>query len=120
MINTKKKILVADDDTDILQVITIILKGAGYDVKTTMNGQTEKLVQEYLPDLILLDIWMAGVDGRNICKNLKGKKLTMHIPVIMISANKDVEKIANEAGADDFIAKPFAMKELLTSVAKYL
>ncbi len=56
----------------------------------------------------------------HICKNLKGKKLTMHIPVIMISANKDVEKIANEAGADDFIAKPFGMKELLTSVAKYL
>lgn len=115
----KKKVLVADDDPAILEVITLILEDAGYDVKTTVNGQTEKFAQEYLPDLILLDIWMAGMDGRNICKGLKTKKSTKHIPVIMISANKDTEKIAREAGADGFLAKPFDMKDLLSKVAAY-
>ena len=115
----KKKVLIADDDPAILEAMTLILEDAGYDVKTTVNGHTEKFAQEYLPDVILLDIWMSGMDGRNICKSLKAKKLTKHIPVIMISANKDTEKIAKEAGADGFLAKPFDMKDLLSTVATY-
>ena len=115
----KKKVLVADDDPAILEVITLILEDAGYEVKTTVNGHTEKFAEKYLPDLILLDIWMVGMDGRNICKSLKAEKLTKHIPVIMISANKDTEKIAKEAGADGFLAKPFDMKDLLSTVAAY-
>lgn len=115
----KKKVLVADDDPAILEVITLILEDAGYDVKTTTNGHTEKFAQEYLPDLILLDIWMAGTDGKNICKSLKAEKLTKHIPITMISAHKDTEKIAKEAGADSFLAKPFDMKDLLRNVATY-
>ena len=115
----KKKVLVADDDPAILEVITLILEDAGYDVKTTVNGQTEKLAKEYLPDLILLDIWMSGMDGRIICKDLKAQKITKHIPILMISANKDTEKIAKEAGADGFLAKPFDMKDLLNKVAAY-
>lgn len=117
--NNKKKILVADDDPAILEVLTFMLEDAGYDIKTTVSGQTEKMAQEFLPHLILLDIWMAGSDGRTICKSLKRQKLTRHIPIIMISANKDTKKIAKEAGADDFMAKPFEMDDLLTKVAKY-
>jgi DNA-binding response OmpR family regulator len=115
----KKKILAADDDPAILEVITLMLEDGGYEVRTTFDRQTEKFAQEYLPDLILLDIWMAGVDGRDICKSLKGKKLTKHIPIIIISANKDTEKIAEESGADDYLAKQFDMKDLLSKVAKY-
>jgi DNA-binding response OmpR family regulator len=63
---------------------------------------------------------MSGVDGRDICKQLKSKKQTKNIPIIMISANKDTEKIAKNAGADGFIAKPFEMKELLTTVGRYV
>ena len=99
----KKKVLVADDDPAILEAITLILEDADYDVKMTVNGQTEQFAQEYLPDLILLDIWMAGQDGRDICKRLKTHKATRHIPIIMISANKDTKKIADEAGADGFV-----------------
>jgi CheY-like chemotaxis protein len=72
-----------------------------------------------LPDLLLLDIWMSGMDGKEICKHLKSQEVTKHIPIIMISANKDTQKIAFECGADDFIAKPFQMKNLLQKVAQY-
>lgn len=115
----KKRVLIADDDPAILEVITLMLEDAGYDSRTTVDGHTEKIVKKYLPDVILLDIWMSGLDGRTICKSLKKHKLTMHIPIIMISANKDTEKIAKESGADDFIAKPFEMDDLLKKVAKY-
>jgi DNA-binding response OmpR family regulator len=120
MNNRKKKVLVADDDPAILEVITIMLEDDGYAVKTTDNGQTENTAREYLPNVILLDIWMAGMDGRIICKSLKRHKLTKHIPIIMISANKDTKKFAKEAGADDFMAKPFDMNDLLHKVAKYV
>jgi DNA-binding response OmpR family regulator len=118
--NNKRKVLAADDDPAILEVFTLILEDAGYEVKATVNGQTEQMAREFLPNLILLDIWMAGMDGRNICKSLKHHKLTKHIPIIMISANKDTKNIAREAGADDFMAKPFEMDELLTKVTKYV
>ena len=111
----KKKIIVADDDKDIVAVLTMMLEDAGYEVSSTANGQTAQKVCDYL----LLDIWMAGVDGRDICKQLKNQRLTKHIPIIMISANQDTEKIAREAGADDFIAKPFDMDKLLAKVAQY-
>ena len=117
--NNKRKILAADDDPAILEVFTLILEDEGYEVQTTVNGQTEQMAQEFLPNLILLDIWMAGTDGRNICKSLKHHKLTKHIPIIMVSANKDTQALAKEAGADDFIAKPFEMNELLAKVGKY-
>jgi len=115
----KKKILAADDDPAILEVLTFMLEDAGYDIRTTVNGHTEQMAREYLPDLILLDIWMAGTDGRKICKSLKSQKLTKNIPIIIISANNDTKSIAKEAGADDFLDKPFDMKDLLTKVAKY-
>jgi CheY-like chemotaxis protein len=118
--NSKKKILAADDDPAILEVLTYMLEDAGYDVETTVNGQTEDAAQKYLPDLILLDIWMAGMDGRTICKSLKSQKLTKHIPIILISANKDTERFAKESGADNFITKPFEMDALLSKVAKYI
>jgi len=117
---SKKTIMIADNDPGIVDVLTLMLEDAGYEVETTDDGQTVKDIKEHLPDLILLDIWMAGFDGREICKYLKSQKLTKHIPLIMISANKDIEEIAKEAGADTFIAKPFEMNELLAMVDKYI
>ncbi len=117
---TRKKILIADDDAGILDSLTMMLEDAGYDVDTTINGATVQDMREELPDLLLLDIWMSGMDGRDICKHLKSQKLTKRIPIIMISANKDAAQIAKEAGADDFIAKPFQMDDLLAIVAKHV
>lgn len=85
----KRRILVADDDPSILEVISLILEDAGYEVTTSVNGETVKKVHGILPDLILLDIWMSGMDGREICKYLRANKKLKHIPVVMISANKD-------------------------------
>lgn len=115
----KKKILVADDDPAICEGISMILEDAGYSVATTTNGRTIIEAKDNFPDIILLDIWMSGMDGRGICKQLKQQKETKHIPIIMISANKDTEKFAKEAGADDFISKPFQMDDLLEKVARY-
>lgn len=115
----KKRILVADDNPAILDALKIMLEEDGYSVQTTEDGAVAQTAAKPLPDLLLLDIGMSGMDGRNICKFLKSAKETTHITVIMVSATKDIELIAKEAGADDFIAKPFQMDHLLGMVAKY-
>lgn len=118
--SSKKRILVVDDNTAILDALKIMLEDEGYEVETTVDGATVKDIQAPLPDLVLLDIWMSGVDGRDVCKFLKSTPATKHIPVIMISAAKDTEQIAKASGADDFISKPFQMDVLLKMVAKYV
>lgn len=115
-----KKILVADDDPAILDAIQMMLELELYEVDTTVNGETIYIMEKEYPDLLLLDIWMSGQDGREICKFLKKNPLTKHIPIIMISASRDVKQSAKEAGADDFIAKPFEKNELLSKVAKFI
>ena len=115
-----KRILVADDDPAIVEATTLILEEFGYQVESTVDGATIYKMEIVYPDLLLLDIWMSGQDGREICKYLKKKELTKNIPIIMISASKDVAISAKEAGADDFIAKPYDMDELLSKVAKFL
>ncbi|MEK7098701.1 MAG: response regulator [Patescibacteria group bacterium] len=119
--NTKKKIiLVADDDRGILDAMRIMLEEAGYEARVTEHGRAVRDLPSGLPDLILLDLWMSGMNGGDICKHLKSQKKTKHIPVIIFSANKDVEEIAKECRADDCIEKPFDMKLLLAKVAKAL
>jgi DNA-binding response OmpR family regulator len=111
-----KKILVADDDPAILHSLQMLLEDEGYQVETTVDGATIGDAQGFRPDLILLDIWMSGMDGREICRQLKSRDNTKGIPIVMISANRDTEQIARQAGADDFIAKPFDIDELLVKV----
>ena len=115
----KKSIVVADDDPAIVDALQFMLEEEGYSVRTTVDGQTVSVMFEEEPDLLLLDIWMSGQDGRDICKALKSQASTRHIPIIMISANKDTEQIAKEAGADDFLSKPFEMEDLLEKVRKH-
>jgi DNA-binding response OmpR family regulator len=117
--NQPKKIIIADDDPGILDAIEIMLNYEGYIVNTTLNGATLLDIEDNFPDLILLDIWMSGTDGIDICKKLKVKPSMKNIPVILISASQDIEKSASEAGADDFLAKPFDINELLTKISKY-
>lgn len=115
-----RKVLIADDDPAICDAIELILDDAGYDVITAMDGRVVQKVRDHLPDVILLDIWMSGVDGRDICVFLKTQESTKHIPIIMVSANTDTEHIANAAGADGFVLKPFEMHHLLTTIEKHL
>ena len=115
-----KKVLVADDDPSILEVISLILEDAGFKAETSVDGEAIYKMEKEYPDLLLLDIWMSGMDGREICRYLKSQELTRNIPIIMISANKDVAEIARDCGADDFVAKPFDMEYLLATIRKYV
>jgi CheY-like chemotaxis protein len=115
-----KKILVADDDPAIVESVTLILEEFGYEVESTVDGETIYKMEKNLPDLLLLDIWMSGQDGRDICKYLKKIETTKHIPIIMISASRDIKKSAKEAGADDFLAKPFQMDALIETIEKHI
>ena len=116
----KKKILVAEDDKAIVDVVKIILENEGYDVLTANQGEhVFKIVEEHSPDMILLDIWLFGEDGGEIAKTLKGKAHLQHIPLVMMSANNETEKITKESGADDFLLKPFNIDDLLNIVRKH-
>lgn len=116
----KKTILVADDDPAIVESTSLILEEFGYKVESTVDGQTIYKMEKDYPDLLLLDIWMSGQDGREICKYLKKDSTTKSIPVIMISASRDIKKSTIEAGADDFLVKPYDMNDLLDKVAKWI
>lgn len=112
----RKKIMIADDDPGIVDAIEMLLEFEGYNVITTVDGSTVLNMKGELPDLLLLDIWMSGEDGRDICKKLKQESLTKDLPVIMISASRDIKDSAMDAGADDFLAKPFEMSDLLKKI----
>ncbi|RZK41468.1 MAG: response regulator [Pedobacter sp.] len=112
-----KKITVADDDPGILDAVGMMLEMEGYEVNATLNGNTIFSHTE-LPDAYILDIWMSGSDGRDLCKRLKNEEKTKDIPVILISASNDLKKSAELAGADDFLAKPFDIDILLQKVEK--
>lgn len=117
---TKKKILLCDDDEGIVEVIKIILTENGYEVRSLLGGKgIEKKVIEYQPDLIFLDIWMPGIDGKEVTKLLKSDPKTKHIPIIIISALNELKTIKNNIGADDFLAKPFDLQDLVNKVKQY-
>lgn len=117
----KKKILVVDDEPDILEFLQVILEEEGYAVLTSEKGEfLEQLHNGGLPDLILVDVLLSGKDGREIVKHLKSQEETKPIPVIMFSAHPSAEQTAREAGAEDFMAKPFEIDDLLAKIANYL
>ena len=115
-----KKIMIADDDPGILDAIGIMLEFEGYEVESIPNGDALLTMETGFPDLLLLDIWMSGNDGRDICKYLKQKVDTSNIPIVLISASKDIEHSAIEAGADDFLSKPFEMNDLLKKIERHI
>lgn len=115
-----KKVMIADDDAGIVDSMSIMLEFEGYEVSTTLDGAKLLQMNNELPDLLLLDIWMSGVDGRDICKQLKSNTHTSKLPIVMISASKDIERSAMDAGANDFLAKPFEMEELLRKIEQHI
>lgn len=115
----KKKVYVAEDDTSILEIISIILIDMGYDVETSTNGRSLESRHKNLPDLVMLDIRMSGTNGGEICRSLKNNPTTRSIPVILISANKDLNDIGLSCKADDVLAKPFDIEDLIFMVKKY-
>ena len=114
------RILVADDDHAILDATKMFLEYEGYEVLTAFDGETVSKIQTDLPDIILLDIWLSGTDGAEIAHFLKQQEHTRHIPIILFSANRNIEELAKKAGAEDSLIKPFDLMDLLQKVQKYI
>lgn len=117
-----RRILAVDDNEDILEVLQLILEDSGYKVTTLANGGLlfDK-INEYKPNLILLDIMLGNYDGRELCKALKAKKETHNIPVILISANQNLsDRFLPDNAPDDFLAKPFDINDLLSKVQSHV
>jgi DNA-binding response OmpR family regulator len=121
MQSKQKKILLVDDDPDILEFLQELLEQEGYTIAITDKAEyVEKLYASGLPDLILIDVLLSGKDGRKIVKQLKSQEITRHVPVIMFSAHPSAEETVRVAGADDFVAKPFELDEMLAKIAKHV
>lgn len=116
----KKKIFVIEDDENVQEILKLVLEKAGYEIEFSSNGQLIYSDLKSWPDLFLLDKHLAGSDGLEICKYLKSRDQTKKIPVIMLSATPGVELLAREAGADDFMEKPFNSGILMRKVADFL
>ena len=115
-----KKVFVCDDNDGILDVSTIVLEGAGYDVVTAKNGEElRENIKCILPDLILMDLWMPGDGGDVLTQEIKENDYTKHIPVIVFSACRNIESAAEKAGADGYLKKPFDIQALKSVVKKY-
>ncbi len=119
----KLKVLIVEDSQESIDLLVYFLKPAGYEVSTAMDGiQAIEMVERDPPDIILLDIMLPKLDGFQVCERLKKNNRTFYIPIVMITALKELkDKIrALEAGADDFISKPFDSVELLARVKSLL
>ena len=117
---SKKRILVVDDTKDVLQVVSRRLQSWGYDALTADSGEEGlRVAEEQVPDLILLDIMMPKLKGREVCARLKANPKTQRIPVIFLTALglADHVKAGMDLGADDYIVKPFEPAELKDRIA---
>lgn len=111
-------ILILDDDLDLLTVVKSLLKKRGFEVMAFTGWEkTRDSIKTYKPDLILLDVFLKGNDGLDICRKLKTGELTRDIPVIMFSSYPNIAETAvYEYGADDFIQKPFEVNLLIKKI----
>jgi DNA-binding response OmpR family regulator len=111
------KVLVVDDDYVICMILRKMLQSKGFEVVVLENpALMDDLLNNLNIDLVILDMIMPGISGIDLCTRLKKDNSTAHISVIMISALEDAEKICLDAGADDFISKPFDMNRLFTKI----
>jgi CheY-like chemotaxis protein len=108
-----KKIIIFDDDEDILSICSYILEEQGWEVHTftDCNDIIEK-VAGIAPDVILMDNWIPDVGGINATQTLKKDDALKHIPVVYFSANSDIQVLADHAGAESYLAKPFDLEDL--------
>lgn len=121
MTTEKKKIFIFDDNLQILELCTEILDDLGCEVKTspTTNNVVEQ-VTAYMPDLIFMDNWLPDISGIEATRLIKAESDLKDIPVIYFSANTNISSLAEEAGAEDFLAKPFDIDVFEDKVRKFL
>jgi two-component system phosphate regulon response regulator PhoB len=122
-LSARKKILVADDEPDVLGLVALNLQRAGYDVLKAQDGeQALRIAREELPSLLVLDVMMPGLNGLDVVKQLKQTPQTARIPILMLTARADeVDRIVGfELGADDYVTKPFSPREIVLRVQSVL
>ena len=109
-------VLLVDDERDLLSLLDFNLRAAGFDTLLATNGeQAMSQLRRRLPDLVLLDVMLPDVSGTEICRQVKGDPRTRHIPVVMLTAKgEEVDRVVGfEIGADDYVTKPFSVRELI-------
>jgi DNA-binding response OmpR family regulator len=111
------RILVIDDDPDIGTMIKMMLEYKGYTVTVSDRADhAEEFLRNNTIDLVIMDMLLSGVNGTDVCAGLKESSITSHIPVVMISAHPNAREVCLQAGADDFISKPFDMQDMLSKI----
>lgn len=119
--DSMSRIFVVDDQNDILDVLEQVLIQEGFEVRTSPTSHgIISTIEEFQPNLILLDTFIGEEDGREACGNLKSNARTKDIPIIMLSADRRVETSAKAVGADDFIPKPFSVFTLMHQIERHL
>jgi DNA-binding response OmpR family regulator len=119
----RKKILVVEDDPDLVELLSFNLRGCGFTVSTASDGlDALKKARTIFPDLILLDLMLPELDGFGVCEILRREPATAAIPIIMVTAmSSQFARLAGlEAGANDYITKPFSPKQLIARVQALL
>lgn len=118
---TNQKILLLDDNKDLLQIVQIILKGQGYEtVLAYCIEEAAQKIKIHKPALILMDVFISDEDGREFCNKLKSNEETSNIRVIMMSGYDNTLGLMTWVGADDFMQKPFDYNDLLARVQKQM
>lgn len=121
MMNGEKNILVVDDDSGIGEMLKILLELNDFSVYVTEKpDEAETLIENHNINLVLLDKLISGVSGLEVCERLKNNEATADIPILMMSALHEAGEKCRNAGANDFIAKPFDMDELLEKIEQLL
>jgi DNA-binding response OmpR family regulator len=112
-----EKVLIVDDNSDILWVVQTVLKRYGFEVLALPKGEDVVLrTKSFSPNLILLDVFLSGIDGIAVCNKIKNNPKTKDIPVIMFSAHTNFSDVKKFCKANDFISKPFDVNELVNKI----
>ena len=115
------KLLIIDDDEGISAMLFLLLRSKNYEVAVvTKSEDIFYKIKNFDPDIILLDVFLTGYDGRVICKQLKFHPDSKHIPVIMVSGDDDILQTVEQYGANDFIQKPFNTEEVILKINNQL
>ena len=121
LLGHKPSVLVVDDDEDLLLVLQLALVAEGFHVIKSVNGKyVFELIASELPDILLVDITMDGIDGRDICRQIKSNPVTVKLPVLFFSANRNLAEIALSCGAEGFVNKPVEVKQLAKTLSSVI
>lgn len=121
--NTKKKILIVDDEPDIVETLKFLIESEGFESIIAMDGEEAlRKAKDENPDVIILDVMLPKINGYKVCRLLKFDNNYKHIPILMVTARSQQEDkvIGEETGADEYITKPFDINELLHKIHLYL